>query len=151
VVWGSSDGTIRLWDAHTGAPIGQPLAGHRDRVNAVALGAVDGRAVVVSGSDDRTIQLWDARTGMPIGEPLKGHRDPVNAVALGAIDGCAVVVSGSSDGTIRPWDARTHLEGVVVSLGAAILSTAYQSSAGIAVRLQTGVLFLEFHCEEKSK
>ena len=79
---------------------------HSHSVNAVALGEIDGRAVIVSGSDHETVQIWDARTGYPIGLPFIGGPGKVKAVALGAVDGRAVVVSGSSDGTIRLWDAQ---------------------------------------------
>jgi WD40 repeat protein len=139
IVSGSYDETIRLWDARTGAPIGQPLKGHTGLVNAVALGAFDGRAVVASGSWDKTVRLWDARTGVAIGQPLEGHTSEVTAVALGAVQGRAVVISGSRDQTIRIWDAQTHLGGAVVTLGAAILATAHQSDAGIAVGLRAGL------------
>ena len=39
---------MRLWDARSGRPRGQPLKGHTGSVNAVALGEVDGEPVVVS-------------------------------------------------------------------------------------------------------
>jgi WD40 repeat protein len=32
IVSASDDGTLRLWDAATGHPIGQPLQGHTDKV-----------------------------------------------------------------------------------------------------------------------
>ena len=38
VVSGSGDHTVRLWDARSGQPRGQPLKGHTNRVTAVALG-----------------------------------------------------------------------------------------------------------------
>ena len=107
VVSGSSDHTIRIWDAATGAPVGQPLTGHTAEVNAVAIGRLGKRAVVVSGSSDHTIRIWDAATGAPVGQPLTGHTAEVNAVAIGRLGKRAVVVSGSSDHTIRIWDAAT--------------------------------------------
>lgn len=41
------------------------LTGHTDDVDAVAVGAIDGRPVIVSGSGDGTIHTWDlaARAG----------------------------------------------------------------------------------------
>ena len=32
IVSGSSDNTVRLWDAATGQPVGQPLTGHTEPV-----------------------------------------------------------------------------------------------------------------------
>ncbi|KAG8785016.1 hypothetical protein FRC12_018076 [Ceratobasidium sp. 428] len=97
-----SRGTIRIWDAHTGQPVGQPLEGHTERVNSAAY-SPDG-AYIVSGSDDYTIRIWDAQTNRPVGQPLKGHDGSVNSVAYSP-DG-AYIVSGSEDMTIRIWDAH---------------------------------------------
>jgi hypothetical protein len=47
--------TVRVWDAVTGAPLGEPLAGHDGSVFAVAIGRAGDRDVIVSGSDDRTV------------------------------------------------------------------------------------------------
>ncbi|BDM83557.1 WD40 repeat domain-containing protein [Acaryochloris marina] len=103
IVSGNSDRTIRLWDAKTGKPIGEPLTGHKDQVTSVAY-SPDGQRIV-SGSWDKTIRLWDAKTGKPIGEPLTGHKDQVTSVAYSP-DGQRIV-SGSWDKTIRLWDAKT--------------------------------------------
>jgi WD40 repeat protein len=61
IVSGSADKTLRLWDAATGTPIGQPLRGHTDTVNTVAFSSNGTR--IVSASDDKTLRLWDAATG----------------------------------------------------------------------------------------
>jgi WD40 repeat protein len=58
IVSGSRDKTVRLWDAQTGQPIGQPLQGHGESVNSVAF-SPDGKRIV-SGSTDKTVRLWDA-------------------------------------------------------------------------------------------
>ena len=104
---GSADTTIRLWDPVTGTPLGEPLTGHTDAVNAVAAAELDGRPVVISGSNDATVRLWDPVTGTPLGEPLTGHTDAVNAVAAAELDGRPVVISGSNDATVRLWDPVT--------------------------------------------
>ncbi|KAG9038873.1 hypothetical protein FS837_001160 [Tulasnella sp. UAMH 9824] len=100
---GSWDKTIRLWDAKTGAPVGEPLKGHDSAINSVAF-SQDGK-LLASGSDDKTIRLWDAKTGAPVGEPLRGHNDHVNQVAFSP-DG-KLLVSGSWDQTICLWDVKT--------------------------------------------
>ena len=58
IVSGSADNTVRLWDADTGQPIGDPLTGHTDAVESVAFGP-DGKRIV-SGSADKTLRLWPA-------------------------------------------------------------------------------------------
>jgi WD40 repeat protein len=93
---------LRLWDAQTGLPIGQPLLGHGDAVLSVAF-SPDGKRIV-SGSYDKTLRLWDVQTGQPIGQPLQGHGDVVNSVAFSP-DGKRIV-SGSYDKTLRLWPAN---------------------------------------------
>jgi WD40 repeat protein len=95
--------TIRMWDAETGAAIGQPLVGHAGQVRSVVY-SPDGRHII-SGSNDKTIQIWDAKTGSAIRKPLQWHSSEVRSVACSP-DG-RHIASGSSDGTIRIWDAET--------------------------------------------
>ncbi|HET9765456.1 MAG TPA: TIR domain-containing protein, partial [Thermoanaerobaculia bacterium] len=103
VVAGGADGTLRIWDAESGQPIGAPLVGHQKPVSSVAY-SPDGRRIV-SGSDDSTLRIWDAATGQPLGAPLDEHHLNVNCVVYSP-DGNRIV-SGSSDWTLRMWDAET--------------------------------------------
>ncbi|QRV86973.1 Vegetative incompatibility protein HET-E-1 [Ceratobasidium sp. AG-Ba] len=100
---GSSDMTIRMWDAHTGRQVGHPLTGHTSSVLSVAY-SPDG-AYIASGSWDNTIRMWDVHTGQQVGHPLTGHTRSVRSVAYSP-DG-AYIASGSEDKTIRMWDAHT--------------------------------------------
>ncbi|CCA77437.1 hypothetical protein PIIN_11414 [Serendipita indica DSM 11827] len=61
IISGSSDNTIRQWDAETGQPVGEPLRGHVSSVNAVEF-SPDGKQVV-SGSIDMRIQIWSSDNG----------------------------------------------------------------------------------------
>ena len=125
-------------------------------MNAVALGQVDGRAVIVSGGDDATVRVWYAATGRPVGDPFTGHTDSVRAVALGQVEGRAVIVSGGADATVRVWDAATgrptSASGVtswahtvqprVIDLAASVTAVSSDGGSGLAVGAELGVLWL---------
>ena len=102
IVTGSRNGSLQLWDAATGVPIGQPLAGHKMYVNSVAFSR-DGK-LIVSASRDHTLRLWDAGTGNPLGQPLQSD-SAVCSVAFSPID--QRIVSGGLDGSLSLWDAAT--------------------------------------------
>jgi len=74
IVSGSADTTVRLWDAATGRPVGQPLTGHTDPVWSVAF-SPDGKRIA-SGSQDQTVRLWDAATGKTDRRPADRPRRP---------------------------------------------------------------------------
>ncbi|PVF92501.1 WD40 repeat-like protein [Serendipita vermifera] len=105
IVSGSLDFTARIWDADTGAPVGEPLAGHLLYVKSVAY-SPDGRRIA-SGSEDGTIRIWDAETGSPIGNPFEGHEGSILSIAYSP-DG-RYIVSGAADKTIMVWDAESGL------------------------------------------
>src|SRR4051812_43339756 len=67
---GSSDETVKLWDAATGQEKAA-LKGHNQPVHSVAF-SPDGK-VVASGGWDGSIKLWDVATGKEKRE-LIGHK-----------------------------------------------------------------------------
>jgi WD40 repeat protein len=141
---------VRVWDAATGVAIGEPFTGHTGSVNAVAMGQLEGRPVIVSGSADRTVRVWDAATGVAIGEPFTGHTGSVNAVAMGQLEGRPVIVSGSADRTVRVWDAvndqRAHTMWdacpAVINMAAETLGLAIGSTFQLLVATELGIACL---------
>ena len=101
VISGSSDKTLRVWEAGTGKPL-RTLTGHTDWVRCCAV-TPDG-SQVISGSDDNTLRVWEAGTGKAL-RTLTGHTNPVMCCAV-TPDG-SQVISGSVDHTLRVWEAGT--------------------------------------------
>jgi hypothetical protein len=103
IVSGSSDETVRVWDASTGAVL-RTLEGHTSSVWSVAFSPDE--TLIVSSSGDQTgiTRIWDASTGAVL-HTLEGHTGSVHSIAI-SLDGTRIV-SGSRDRTMRIWDAST--------------------------------------------
>jgi WD40 repeat protein len=104
------DNSVWLWDAASGQPIGEPLAGHKSQVNCVAF-SPDGK-LLASGDEAGVIILWDVATRKPLGSPLTGHRDAVYSLAFSADS--KILASGGfnyemeATGEIYLWDVVTR-------------------------------------------
>ena len=105
IISGSSDNTLRLWDATSGREV-LTLKGHTGFVCSVTF-SPDGKRIV-SGSDygDNTLKVWDATTGQET-LTLKGHIGRVSSVAFSP-DGKRIVSAGG-DG-LKVWDATNGKE-----------------------------------------
>ncbi|MBI5282179.1 MAG: TIR domain-containing protein, partial [Candidatus Solibacter usitatus] len=99
VVSGSSDTSVKIWDAASGACL-RTLCGHESPVTTCAW-SPDG-ARVVSGSWDHSVKIWDAASGACL-LTLSGHEHWVSSCAWSP-DG-ARIVSGSYDHSVNIWDA----------------------------------------------
>lgn len=109
VVSGSRDGTLRIWDTHTGALLAGPFETNNDaRIDIwdVAIspdGTHIASAVTIDSDSFHEIWIWDVRNGTLL-TPLEGHEDWITVVAFSS-DGTRII-SGSLDQTIRLWDMR---------------------------------------------
>ena len=65
VVTAGADGTARVWDVATGAPVAA-LIGHSEAVYTAAF-SPDG-TLVATGSQDDTVRVWDSATGKVVHE-----------------------------------------------------------------------------------
>jgi COMPASS component SWD3 len=98
---GSSDCTIKLWNASTGA-LEHTLEGHLAGISALTW-SPDSR-ILASGSDDKSIRLWDTHKGLAHPTPLLGHHNYVYSLCFSPKGN--MLVSGSYDEAVFLWDVR---------------------------------------------
>jgi WD40 repeat protein len=102
VASGSSDQTVRLWDANTGELIHLlELRGFMNSANAVAF-SPDGELIAVGGNDGQ-IWIWRVSDGSGM-SVLRGHTNAIASVAFSP-DG-RTIASAGVDTTVRLW--RVH-------------------------------------------
>ena len=96
---GSTDGTIRLWDANTGRLL-RTLTGHTPWVLSVSFSS-DGQTLASGGGD--TVRLWDVKTG----RHFQTIQDPRGVLRVSFRPGSQTLATYGSDTTVRLWDANT--------------------------------------------
>jgi WD40 repeat protein len=108
VVSGSADGTLKIWDASTGAERAT-LRGHEGPVSDCAITS-DGRSIV-SVSGDCKLKVWDLESGQER-FTLEGPVQGITRCAV-APDG-SFAVTGGRDGCVGIWDLAARQVRTVV-------------------------------------
>jgi WD40 repeat protein len=97
LVSASEDGTVRVWDAASGALL-LTYRGHTGAALGVAWSPKGD--FIASAGTDKTVQVWEANTGKTV-FTYRGHTDAVLGVSWSP-DGKRVASCGE-DGTIQVW------------------------------------------------
>jgi len=116
-IFASDGGAALAWDARTGEPRDLPVCGAAERVQALAVTTVEGRALAVAATyaDDGLVRTWDVGSGQaardPAGKVLaRRFPGPVRALALGRQrDRTVVICAGFS--TVHVWNLATGQPG----------------------------------------
>jgi len=93
------EGTVRAFDAASGASAGPAMPAHALGTWAVVF---VGAQLVATGGWDGTLAVWDVRTGREVRRRMTGHAAGVRALALSP-DG-KLLASAALDGTVAIWD-----------------------------------------------
>ncbi len=112
VASGSLDGTVRLWDAQTGAAV-ETLEGYASNVSGLAI-SPGGNIFVAPGFDisnsshnwAREIQVWDTGTGQIV-HSLDGMYERSNIDLALSADGKTLVSSTDANDFVLVWDETT--------------------------------------------
>lgn len=99
---GSWDGTLRLWNIHSGETT-KRFVGHDKDVLSIAF-SLDNRQIV-SGSRDRTIRLWNT-----LGEckyTINGHKEWVSCVRVSPSQTNPLIVSCGWDKLVKVWNLNS--------------------------------------------
>jgi WD40 repeat protein len=105
IISGSADGTIRVWDATTGAPVGRPLRdGHYRRVASVTV-TQRHSPVIIAGNDAGQLVEWDLRTQTLI-RTWRDSGDSATSFASARLNEREIVVASHISGAIQLWDVE---------------------------------------------
>jgi WD40 repeat protein/energy-coupling factor transporter ATP-binding protein EcfA2 len=143
LVSASDDGTLRVWDTHTGAQL-HVLGAAADRVMWSAEFSRDGTKIV-AGAQDGAVLLWSADAfGPPV--VLHGHQGMVWDVAYSP-DGRWVASTGS-DKTVRFWPVGDSQTPIVVRWhGSMAPSVTYGRNAQRLVSAHADGVTRQWTCE----
>src|SRR6266567_2732519 len=100
---GSWDGTVQVWDAHTGYRI-ITYKGHTAEVSALAW-SPNGR-YVASGDSHNTVLVWNPRTGTTLPKPFIAYTGGILEALAWSPDG-RYIAAGFRDKTVRVLQALT--------------------------------------------
>lgn len=100
--WG--DGSVRLWDAATWKPIGEPLVTGAAIASSVDF-SPDGD-LLASGDQNGAVEFWDPATGTMDGKTINAH-SPVTGLDFSPNGG--MIATASVGGGVRLWDPQTRM------------------------------------------
>jgi WD40 repeat protein len=104
VATGSEDGTVRIWNTHTGEPKATLISAPKFRWGLGMVWSPDGRAIAIAGwGGDARVQVWDVRT-----VKMKAELPTRNtSKMIWSPDSKLFLTTRFDDGVAKVWDGET--------------------------------------------
>jgi WD40 repeat protein len=107
LISGSSDKTIKLWNAKTGQLI-RTLRGHTDQIRWLAISPDSQSLASIGSQNDKTIRLWNLKTGQPIRTLVnEGEMSSIRFILDGKNLIDRSLVPNSVELRVQVWDVKT--------------------------------------------
>ena len=110
LISGSDDGTVRVWDTHTGEKVMPPL--HSGDGAVLSVDFARNHMWISCGTETGTVCIWDIATRHASNQRLSGHSGPVNCVVFSRDS--SRLASASEDKTVCLWDPERGQQLAVV-------------------------------------
>lgn len=101
---GSDDGMIRIFDAHSGALLADPIKGHTGEIISISFSSDSTHGV--SASLDGTVRLWDASSGTLLATPFESNSYTGRVLSVAFSPDGARIISVSNYCAIWEWDLQ---------------------------------------------
>jgi len=106
---GSADGTVRVWNTHTGEEVMAPL--HSDNGAVMSVDFARNGKWIASGTEAWMVCIWDVAAHHASNRPLSGHSGPVSCVVFSRDS--SRLASASYDKTVCLWDPTSGQQVIV--------------------------------------
>jgi len=139
---GDVDGTVRIWDPHTGEPHAV-WPGQQGQLMGVCAVTVAGRELLASAGSDGMVRIWEPGTG-ELRASLEGDRREVRGVCAVIVAGRELLASAGRDRTVRIWDPRTGACLLTVPVYHPACSLTWVAGS-LAIGLTRGILVIQLN------
>ncbi|KAG8688332.1 hypothetical protein FRC11_005610, partial [Ceratobasidium sp. 423] len=136
IVTGGNDGSIHLWDIHTGELVKGPLTGHLNGIYYVDISPDN--SYIASASSDQTIRLWEVTSGSATHQVLDDHIKQADSIRFTPDN--ALLACKLDNRYLRVWDVQSGQ--LLVDTSYEHLERAYLGgfSPGVQVNSTTEIL-----------
>lgn len=145
----SLDGTVRLWNLHTGRPHGDARNGYPMGATALDLTVIGGRGYLVIGTGHGRIDVVPIDGGPLPGTRLDRFTVGVRCLRVARVGGSPTLVAADRYGLVRVWDLETSELWTEINIGSGVNGIAIDQAGRICVATDMGLAALRLNLTRK--